>query len=182
MISSVSLDPSLENAFVPAEAAGCCYHWPHVDEREDRKMIPEILATLACGIFAGAAIYITLVEQPARLSCGVALALTEWRPSYARGSIMQAPLAILGSVFAFSSWWMNKDPDWLLGGVLLFSVVPFTLIVIFPTNKKLQSNELDLSPAQAEHHLRLWSKLHAVRSALSFLAFLIFLFALRHHF
>jgi hypothetical protein len=51
-------------------------------------MIPEILATLACGIFAGAALYVSLVEQPARLSCGIALAITEWRPSYHRGTIM----------------------------------------------------------------------------------------------
>jgi hypothetical protein len=30
-------------------------------------MIPEILTTLACGIFAGAALYINLVEQPAEV-------------------------------------------------------------------------------------------------------------------
>ena len=30
-------------------------------------MIPEILATLASGFFAGAALYINLVEHPARL-------------------------------------------------------------------------------------------------------------------
>lgn len=51
--------------------------------------------------------------------------------------------------------------------------------MIFPTNKKLESNELDVSSAQAEHLLRLWGRLHAVRSGLSFLAFVIFLFALR---
>jgi hypothetical protein len=44
-------------------------------------MIPELVATLASGIFFGAALYINLVEQPARVSCGVPLAVTEWRPS-----------------------------------------------------------------------------------------------------
>ena len=143
-------------------------------------MIPEILATLACGIFAGAAIYINLVEQPARLSCGPKLAVIEWRPSYKRGTALQAPLAVIGSVLAFISWWLDKDSAWLLGGVLLLAVVPFTLIVIFPTNKMLESDELDSSSAQAEHLLRLWGRLHAVRSALSFLAFVTFLIALRH--
>jgi hypothetical protein len=33
---------------------------------ENVKMIPKIVTTLACGIFAGAALYISLVEQPAR--------------------------------------------------------------------------------------------------------------------
>ncbi|HXN22717.1 MAG TPA: DUF1772 domain-containing protein [Candidatus Dormibacteraeota bacterium] len=143
-------------------------------------MIPEILATLACGIFAGGAIYINFVEQPARLSCGITLAITEWRPSYKRGSIMQASLALLGSVLAFVSWWINRDSAWMIGGMLLFAVIPFTLIVIFPTNKKLQSEELDVASAQAERLLSLWSRLHAVRAALSFFAFLIFLFALKH--
>jgi hypothetical protein len=133
-------------------------------------MIPEILATLACGIFAGAAIYINFVEQPARLSCGITLAITQWRPSYKRGAIMQAALAAAGSVLAFVSAWISRDPAWLVGGVLLFAVIPFTFIVIFPTNKKLQSEGLDASSAEAERLLRLWNKLHAVRSALSLVA------------
>jgi hypothetical protein len=144
-------------------------------------MLLEILATLACGIFAGAAIYINLVEQPARLSCGIALAITQWRPSYKRGTIMQASLALIGSGLAFLSWWINKDSAWLIGGLFLFSVVPFTLIVIFPTNKKLESADLDVASPHAEHLLRLWNKLHAVRSALSLLAFVIFLLALKHN-
>src|ERR1700691_3274934 len=116
-------------------------------------MIPEILATLACGIFAGAAIYVSAVEQPARLSCGIALAIAEWRPSYRRGTAMQASL--------------------------LFAVIPFTFLVIFPTNKKLQSVELDVTSAEAERLLRLWGRLHAVRGVLSLLAFAVFLYALK---
>lgn len=142
-------------------------------------MISEILATLACGIFAGAAAYVSLVEQPARLSCGITLAVTEWRPSYKRGTTLQAPLAVLGSVFALLSWWLEKRPAWLIGGAMLFAVIPFTLVVIFPTNKKLESNQLDVSSAQAERLLRLWGTLHAVRTGLSLLAFVILLFALR---
>ena len=93
---------------------------------------------------------------------------------------MQASLALLGSVLAFLSWWINRDSAWMIGGILLFAVIPFTLIVIFRTNKKLQSEELDVASAQAERLLRLWNKLHAVRTALSLFAFVIFLFALRH--
>ncbi len=142
-------------------------------------MIPEILATLACGIFAGAALYINLVEHPARLSCGVALAITEWKPSYKRGAIMQATLALAGSLFALISWWNAKHPVWLLGGAALFAVIPFTLIVILPTNRELQNDDLDVSSARAELLLRRWSDLHAVRSGLAIAAFLIFLYALQ---
>jgi uncharacterized membrane protein len=142
-------------------------------------MVPEILATLAGGMFAGAAVYVSLVEHPARLSCGVKVGLTEWKPSYKRGTVMQAPLAVIGSLLAGVSWWLDKNTAWLIGGVLLFAVVPFTLIVIFPTNRKLENDKADSSSTHAEHHLRLWGKLHAVRSLLSFLAFVIFLIALR---
>jgi len=142
-------------------------------------MIPEILATLACGIFAGAALYINLVEQPARLSCGVALAITEWKPSYKRGAAMQATLALAGSILGLISWWNGKQAVWLLGGALLFAVIPFTLIVILPTNRELQSGALDVSSARAELLLRRWNVLHAVRSGLAIVAFLIFLYALQ---
>jgi uncharacterized membrane protein (GlpM family) len=106
-------------------------------------------------------------------------ALTEWKPSHKRGTALQASLAVIGSLFAVLSWWLDKKRVWLIGGVLLFAVVPFTLIVVLPTNKKRESDRLDSSSDQTQHLLFLWGKLHAVRSLLSLLAFVIFLMALR---
>jgi hypothetical protein len=65
-------------------------------------MLFEILALASTGLFAGAAAYVTFVEHPARLSCGTAAAIAEFRPSYRRGSVMQASLATLGLVAAVS--------------------------------------------------------------------------------
>src|SRR3984893_691866 len=141
-------------------------------------MNPEILATSACGMFAGAAVYVSLVEHPARLSCGTRLALAEWKARYKPGAVMHTSLAMTGSVLSILAWWLDKNAAWLIGGALLFAVVPFTLIVIFPTNRQLESDELDLSSNQTENLLYLWGRLHAVRSGLSFLAFVIFLIAL----
>jgi len=141
-------------------------------------VVPEIVATLASGIFAGAALYVNFVEQPARLSCGVELAVTEWRPSYKRGTAMQAPLAAIGSLAALVSWWFDLGLGWLIGGLLLLLIIPFTLIVILPTNKRLESRELDLRSEEAGWLLRRWGRLHAVRSILSTLAFVIFVFSL----
>src|SRR6266849_4031797 len=73
------------------------------------------------------AVYVNLVEHPARISCGVPLAVTEWRPSYKRGTLMQAPLAVIGSLSAFISWWLDRSVAWLVGGVLLALIIPFTL-------------------------------------------------------
>ncbi len=141
-------------------------------------MVPEIVATLASGFFAGAAVYVNFVEQPARLSCGVELAVTEWRPSYKRGTAMQAPLAVVGSVAALISWWFDRGLAWVVGGLLLLLIISFTLVVILPTNKRLESRELDLRSEEAGYLLRRWGRLHAVRSILSGVAFVIFLFTL----
>jgi hypothetical protein len=141
-------------------------------------VIPELVATLASGTFFGAALYINLVEQPARASCGVALAVMEWRPSYKRGTLMQAPLAVIGSAAALMAWWLQRNAAWLIGGLLFLLVVPFTLIVILPTNKRLESQELDIHSGEAARLLRRWGRLHAIRTLLSGTAFLVFLYIL----
>jgi hypothetical protein len=134
----------------------------------------QIAATLTCGIFTGAAIYINLVEHPARMKCGTKLAVTEFGPSYHRAAVMQASLAAFGSITAMAAWWMGSSSWWLVGGVSLFAVIPFTLIVILPINEKLLGPDLDKDSDLAHGLLTTWNRLHAVRSFLSFMAFLTF--------
>ena len=135
----------------------------------------QFVATLACGIFAGAAIYINAVEHPARMSCGTLVAATEWAPSYKRATFMQAPLAVFGFLFALIAWFAGAGPWWLIGGVLLGLVVPFTFLVIMPVNKRLLSSDLDKGSEETRQLLERWNRLHAVRSVLSALALVIFL-------
>ncbi len=91
---------------------------------------------------------------------------------------MQAPLALIGSLSALVSWWSDGGRAWLVSGLLLLLVVPFTLVVILPTNKRLESQELELRSQETDRLLRRWGRLHAVRSLLSGAAFLIFLISL----
>ena len=58
----------------------------------------EIVTVIASGLFAGASIYINLVEHPARLSCGTAIAVKQWAPSYKRATVMQVSLALVATV------------------------------------------------------------------------------------
>jgi 4-hydroxybenzoate polyprenyltransferase len=137
-----------------------------------------IVAALCAGVFAGAAIYINAVEHPARLSCGTELALREFAPSYHRATVMQASLALGGCVTGMWSAWVRGDAWLALGAVLLGAVVPFTLIVILPTNNQLLDRSLDPHGQKAAELLVQWGRLHATRSILSSIAFALFLLRL----
>ena len=134
-----------------------------------------IVATLCAGLFAGASIYINTVEHPARLSCGTELAIREFAPSYHRATLMQVPLAVAGCVTGLWSAWDQGDVWLTVGAILLGSVIPFTLVVIFPTNKQLLDPSLDPRGEKAADLLVRWGRLHAIRSILSTLAFVLFL-------
>ena len=99
--------------------------------------IAEFIAVLACALFTGAAVYITLIEHPARMQCGVEIAATEFVPSYRRATVMQATCAAVGLLSSVAAWLAGASFWWLVAGALLGSVIPFTLVVILPTNKRL---------------------------------------------
>ena len=135
----------------------------------------QFIATLAAALFTGAAIYINWAEHPARLECGTELAATVFGPSYKRASVMQVFLALTATLGSVVSWVVNGQLSWLIGAIVMFSVIPFTLIVIMPTNKKLLDPNLDRKALATKELLVRWGKLHAVRSVLGLLATLIFL-------
>lgn len=143
-------------------------------------MFLAILCTLSAGLFTGAAIYVSLVEQPARMECGTGLAVTEFAPSYRRGSVMQATFGAIGFLSAAAAWLKGSSFWWLVGGFVLLAVIPFTLVVIFPTNKQLLDSSLDKNSDLASKLLIRWGRLHAVRSILGLVSFLIFIILLGH--
>ena len=138
--------------------------------------IAEFVAVLSCALFAGAAVYITFVEHPARMQCGAEIAATEFAPSYRRATVMQATCAAVGLLSSIGAWLAGATFWWVVAGVLLGAVMPFTLIVILPTNKRLLNPTLDRRSIEAECLLARWGALHAVRSALSTVALLLFLY------
>src|SRR5258708_26160249 len=136
----------------------------------------EFVAALACGLFTGAAVYVSLVEHPARMECGGEIATAEFAPSYHRGTILQVTLAAVCVLASIAVWLAGATFWWVVAGVLQVSVIPFTLIVILPTNKQLLNPALDRQSAQTGQLLARWGRLHAVRSVLSAVALLLFLY------
>src|SRR4030095_12078109 len=135
----------------------------------------QFLAVLCCILFAGAAIYINLVEHPARMGCDTKTAATVWAPSYKKATVMQAPLATISFLAGVGAWLLGGGLLWLMGAVLIGLVVPFAFIAVMPTNHQLLAPGRDLSSVETRSLLERGGLLHAVRSALSFLASIMYL-------
>ena len=140
--------------------------------------VVEFIAVLSCTLFAGATIYINLVEHPARMGCDTKTAATVWAPSYRRATVMQASLAILSLLAGVAAWLLGGGHMWLVGAILIGLVVPFTFLAIMPTNHQLLAPGRDLSSSETRALLERWGRLHPVRSALSFMASVIFVWLL----
>jgi hypothetical protein len=131
------------------------------------------LAWIAAGsaaLFAGGALYVSLVEHPARLLTGPPMAVAQFRTSYPRGARLQGGLAVLGTLAAVGAWLGGAALGWLGGAALLGLVVPYTLVVILPTNKRLLDRALAPDAPEARRLLGRWGALHALRTLLGLAA------------
>ena len=140
-------------------------------------VVSQQLALVTAAIFAGAAIYINIAEQPARLQLDPGALLTQWKPSYARGLIMQSSLVIMSGVLGVLAYFGSWDWRWFLGAVLILANWPYTLAVVYPVNKRLETTPPGSENAETRGLVETWGKLHAVRSALGLSATMVYLWA-----
>ena len=136
------------------------------------------LALATAAAFTGAAIYVNVAEQPARLGLDDKALLTEWKPSYAGGRTMQASLALVSTLLGLLAFWLTRDWRWLFGALLIFANWPYTLVVIQPINKRLEATPPDAANAETRGLIETWGTLHAGRSMLGTAAALVYLWAM----
>jgi hypothetical protein len=136
------------------------------------------VGVVSATMFTAWALYIMLVEHPARLAVGPAAGRVQFRESYKRVAPWQGSFAAIALVCGAVVAALTGRGIWLAGALAVGAAIPLTVIVIRPTNKRLLSGEL-LDDDEVRRLLGRWGQLHAVRTALGAIGVLLFLSGLR---
>ena len=140
-------------------------------------LLPTSLALIAAAMFTGAAFYVSVGEQPARLKLDDRAALLQFQPAQRTGYAMQGPLSAISFVLGAVAWWDVGGWQWLAGALVMLANWPYTLIVMEPLNKRLMAmKETDAGHATTEM-IRQWGRLHSVRTVLGVVGMSFFLLA-----
>lgn len=141
-------------------------------------MILGLLALVAATVFAGTADYIGKVEQPGRLALGDQALLGLWRDSVARGSVVQAPLAVVSGALGVGAFVAaGFDWRWLAGGAVMLAVWPFTLMVLMPVQHSLATFAPEQAGPETRALIQRWGRLHGVRFLMGTAGTLLFFWA-----
>ena len=140
-------------------------------------MLAGQLALITAALFAGAAIYVNVAEQPSRLQLDDRALLSEWKPAYKRGFAMQAPLAVIGFLLGLVAWWQSGAWGWLIGAIVLIANWPYTLLGMMTTNNRLMAMDPGDAGPESRALIATWARLHEVRTVFGIAATLLFLWA-----
>jgi hypothetical protein len=135
------------------------------------------LALAFASALSGAAVYVNVVEQPARLALEDQALLNEWGPSDQRGVALMAGLALISAILGLASWFESADVRWAIGALIVISSWPYTYFVMSPMNNQI----LNLSPRDvgaARALVRQWGLLEYGQTGIGLVASAVYILAL----
>jgi hypothetical protein len=140
-------------------------------------MSPGSLALTLAAAFSGVALYVNLVEQPARLALEDEAMLSEWGPSDRRGVGLMATLSLVSAALGLVAYFASQDVRWAIGALIILLAWPYTLFVMTPLNNQI----LSLAPRDigaARVLVRQWGLLEYGQTGIGLVACAVFLWAL----
>jgi len=135
----------------------------------------KVLSTVTAGIFAGGALYINVVEHPARMEApDMATAVTSWKPSFTRAARILSKVAMTSSATSISAYVATRDTGkehagWLVTGCLFMGIPILTKLIIIPLNNQLLDTDnciKEKGDEWIEENLNLWNRRHSYRTLL----------------
>jgi hypothetical protein len=137
-----------------------------------------LYAFAVAAAFLGAAIYIGLVEQPARLKLGTRAMVREWAVSDHRGTILLTTLSLVSAVLAFIQYRISGDVRWIIGGLAILASWPYEYYVLVPVSIWLCAVPPEKESAPARKLMRDWGLLEWGYALIGFVACGTFAWAL----
>jgi hypothetical protein len=122
-------------------------------------MRPGLIAFAAAAAFVGAALYINIVEQPARLTLDARSMIREWTVSNRRGFLLLSTLAIASAILAYVDFGRLGDVRWMIGGTVILASWPYAYFVVVPVNIWLWQVPPDAAGSPARELMRDWGLL-----------------------
>ena len=138
-------------------------------------MLSGLFAFGFASAFAGASLYVTLVEQPARLALDDSSMMREWAPSDRRGFALLGGLALLAAISGLAAFGQGSDIRWLVGALIALASWPYTYFVIVPLNNRLLSAPADPDSREV---VTLWGQLEWGLFALGVISAAVFAWTL----
>ena len=141
-------------------------------------MRPGLYAFATAASFLGAAIYIGLVEQPARLALGGGAMIQEWKLSNWRGTLVLSVFAVVSAILAYIQFRTDGDVRWIIGGVTILATWPYAYFVMMPVNVWLCAIPPGRAVSAARKLMRDWGLLEWGHALIGLAAACVFAWAL----
>src|SRR2546427_788819 len=119
------------------------------------------VALIVAALFAGAAVYINVAEQPARLALDDRALLAQWKPAYKRGFAMGPALAPTGLGLGILPLWKPDRFAFVVGAIFLFANWPWPFFGIMPPTQILAKTAPADAGAQTRALIVKWNRLHS---------------------
>ncbi|KAH3720313.1 uncharacterized protein LOC127856159 [Dreissena polymorpha] len=144
----------------------------------------QITAAGFAGLFAGNAMYIHAADHPARMQLDTKNLRMVWAEGFHRAKKFQGAMVLISAGSAAGVGYLEANADkrclWFLGAGLFFTVWPYTVAVMFRDIYKNLDPDVFKKEGEewSRNHIIRWNKQHGYRTAVSMIAFGIFLYGM----
>ena len=110
----------------------------------DHQYLHPILAFPRFGatFFASSAFYIGFIDPFVRESLrNPRQQLTHWATMYNYASVVMSSVVLGTSFAALKAYHQSKEPLWVIGGLAMFSIFPYTFVIMGKLNKDLNHED-----------------------------------------